>query len=186
MSGKGSGAGAHPGGREAALSAREDARSSKAGRPRTAGRDKGGKPVDGGQCSSSSSSGCATASAASTPRVKAGQTKQMGGVTLVAVERDGRMCWEPENHAGSATSRDARQESERNEARWLKDMESKAQGARVREARSNVRSERERKTDLFDDSAVRRKQASLSRTSRVRTSESRLPYCSWRRPLSMR
>ena len=84
-----------------------------------------------------------------TPRAKPGDEKEMGGVLLVAVEKDGRIKWEPVEEIDSLASREAKRRVERDEARWVKSMEDSVKDARVNEARELQRKERQRKAELF-------------------------------------
>ena len=80
---------------------------------------------------------------------KVGDQKEMGGVMLVAVERDGQIKWEPVDGIDSVAGREAQRRAERDEARWVKDMEATVKDARVQEAKEIARKERARKAELF-------------------------------------
>ena len=51
------------------------------------------------------------------PKAKVGDTREMGGVTLVAVAKDGQIAWEPVGGMDSAASRDAQRRAAQDEAR---------------------------------------------------------------------
>ena len=102
-----------------------------------AGRGKGATPRGGGGGGKGAS------------RPKPGDTKEMGGIALVAVEKEGQIRWEPVNGIDSVASREAERKAEQEEARWRKTMEAGAKEERVREARNLARQEQQRKAELF-------------------------------------
>jgi len=70
-------------------------------------------------------------------------------MTLVAVEREGRIKWEPIDGIDSAAGRDAERKVAQDEARWRREMEAGAKESRMQEARAHARKEQQRKADLF-------------------------------------
>ena len=87
-----------------------------------------------------------------TPRAKPGDTKEMGGMTLVAVDRDGQIKWEPVDGIDSVASREAQRKVEKEEALWRKSMEANAKDDRVKEAKETARKEQQRKAEVSDGS----------------------------------
>ena len=69
------------------------------------------------------------------PKAKVGDTREMGGVTLVAVAKDGQIAWEPVGGMDSQASRDAQRRAAQDEARSLRDTASAIKDQRVAEAR---------------------------------------------------
>lgn len=82
-------------------------------------------------------------------RTKVGDTREMGGVSLVAVMREGRLAWEPVDGIESTASREAQQRVVKDEARWVKEQEAAVKEQRVQQARDLEKRERERKAELF-------------------------------------
>ena len=90
------------------------------------------------------------------PKAKVGDTREMGGVTLVAVAKDGQIAWEPVGGMDSQASRDAQRRAAQDEARSLRDTASAIKDQRVAEARDDERKERQRKAQLLGSDAVYR------------------------------
>ena len=90
------------------------------------------------------------------PKAKAGDTREMGGVTLVAVAKDGQIAWEPVGGMDSQASRDAQRRAAQDEARSLRDTASAIKDQRVAEARDDERKERQRKAQMLGSDAVYR------------------------------
>ena len=114
------------------------------GRLWTPDGDGGGRGGGGGQHGAP-----AAAPGKGTPRAKAGDTKEMGGITLVAVDREGSIKWEPLGGIDSVASRDAQRKVVQDEARWRKEMEASVKDARAQEAKDLARREQQRKAELF-------------------------------------
>jgi len=98
-------------------------------------------------------------------RARIGETRQMGGMQLKAVEKDGAIKWEPINSINSINSelsREASRAAARDEERWFKRKEDGVKDERVQEAKDIARRERQRKADLFGAEHV-------YRTTKVRT-----------------
>ena len=74
-------------------------------------------------------------------KAKAGDTRKMGGVTLVAVNRDGGIAWEAVDPPASVACRETQRHAERDEARWLLQQEQQVKDARTLEARELQRRE---------------------------------------------
>merc|ERR1712138_161101 len=74
-------------------------------------------------------------------KAKAGDTREMGGVTLVAVNRDGGIAWEAVDPPESVACRETQRHAERDEARWLLQQEQQVKDARTLEARELQRRE---------------------------------------------
>ena len=79
---------------------------------------------------------------------RVGDTKLMGGLTLVAVERDGSIRWEPADGVDSIASREVDAAADRDEARWRRDREAIARNVRAREANECARKEQQRKAEV--------------------------------------
>jgi hypothetical protein len=90
------------------------------------------------------------------PKAKVGDTREMGGVTLVAVAKDGQIAWEPVGGMDSQASRDAQRRAAQDEARSLRDTASAIKDQRVAEARDDERKERQRKAQMLGSDAVYR------------------------------
>jgi len=73
----------------------------------------------------------------------------MGGVTLVAVEKEGRLLWEPVDGIDSAASREEQRRAEKEEARWASEKQAAVKDARMAEARDYERKEKQRKAQLL-------------------------------------
>ena len=80
----------------------------------------------------------------------------MGGVTLVAVNRDGGIAWEAVDPPASVACRETQRHAERDEARWLLEQEQQVKDARRLEARELQRRETERKAQLLGADSVYR------------------------------
>ena len=89
-------------------------------------------------------------------KAKAGDTREMGGVTLVAVNRDGGIAWEAVDPPASVACRETQRHAERDEARWLLQQEQQVKDARTLEARELQRRETERKAQLLGADSVYR------------------------------
>ena len=76
------------------------------------------------------------------PKAKVGDTREMGGVMLVAVDKDGRIAWEPVGGIDSQASRDAQRRAAQDEARWLREQQAAIKDQRVAEAREIERKEK--------------------------------------------
>ena len=94
--------------------------------------------------------GASTGGGKGTPRAKPGDTKEMGGLTLVALKGDdGQIKWEPVGQFDSAASREAKRKAEQEELLWLKRKEEQLKDERVREAKEYASKELQRKAQLF-------------------------------------
>ena len=90
------------------------------------------------------------------PKAKVGDTREMGGVTLVAVAKDGQIAWEPVGGMDSQASRDAERRAAKDMAHSLRDTASAIKDQRVAEARDDERKERQRKAQMLGSDAVYR------------------------------
>merc|ERR1719197_1855244 len=68
-----------------------------------------------------------------TRKAKVGETRDMGGVILVAVNKDGRIAWEPIEGIDNMVSRDGQRRAVQDETQWLKDQEAAIKDQRVAE-----------------------------------------------------
>jgi len=104
--------------------------------------------------------------------VKAGDIMEMGGLTLIAIEKEGRLAWEPMNNddnsgceqmqakACMGTWNDLISHSNTllQEARWLKDSEALLREQRIAQARSLRQKDHSRKAAMFGAENVYRTQ----------------------------
>jgi len=84
--------------------------------------------------------------------VKAGDIMEMGGLTLIAIEKEGRLAWEPMNNDDNSGC------EQMQEARWLKDSEALLREQRIAQARSLRQKDHSRKAAMFGAENVYRTQ----------------------------
>lgn len=77
---------------------------------------------------------------------KVGSTMEMGGVTLVAVEKDGRLVWEP---AACFESTSAQKQALPVDVRWIEDSAVVVQQQRIAQAHRLLQSEQQRKANAI-------------------------------------